>query len=129
MYVTVPTNQFDHFTVAYQFLFRINPDLARRFGRFYNHFWKHYHCYDAAGWQKLFNECGWTVAQKREYDPKTTCLIFDLLVPFSLPSFFSRKFLKRWFLFPIFRRWYSPVLAPSLDLWLKNIYQAQQMAG
>ena len=65
MFVTVPTDQFDHFTMTYQFLFRINPDLAQQFGRFFNRFWKHYHCYDEAGWQKLFKECGWAVVQKR----------------------------------------------------------------
>jgi ubiquinone/menaquinone biosynthesis C-methylase UbiE len=124
MYVTVPTEKFDHFTFPYQFLSGINPNLAQRFGRFYNRFWRHYHCYDAAGWQKLFNECGWAAVQQREYDPKTTCLIFDSLVPLSLPSFLSRKFLNRWFLFPFIRQWYSPGLAaffgPLIEKHLSN---------
>jgi ubiquinone/menaquinone biosynthesis C-methylase UbiE len=115
MYLTVPTDQFDHFTITYQFLSTINPFLAEKFSGFFNHFWKHYHYYDATAWQKLFNECGWSVVQKKEYNPRATCLILDFLVPYSLPSFFSRRFLNRWFLFPSLRKLYSPLLTVIFD--------------
>jgi SAM-dependent methyltransferase len=120
MYLTLPTDQFDHFTIAYQVISRINPKMAQRFSIFFNRFWKHYHCYDAAGWQQLFNECGWQIVQQQQYNPKATCLMFDFLVPLSLPSFVARRFLHRWFLFPSLRRWYAPVLAAMFGPLIKK---------
>jgi len=129
MYITVPTEKFERFTLGYQILSKINLAWARRFGNFYNHFWKHHHCYDAAGWQKVFAECGWKVVQQREYDPKRTCMIFDLLVPLSLPSFFSRKFLNRWFLSPSLRRGYTPLLIGAFGPLVKKHLPDTQEGG
>jgi hypothetical protein len=84
---------------------------AESFRKFFNNFWKHYHCYDVDSWQKLFEECGLSVTQSRGYDPKGSCLLNDLLVPFCFPSFLSRKFFKRWFLIPGLHRFYAPFLS------------------
>lgn len=112
MYVTVPTDMFDHFTASYQLLAKLRLNsLAERFRKFFNHFWKHYHYYNSAGWRLLFEECGWTVSQQREYNSKGNCLLNNTLVPLSILSFLSRKFLNRWFVIPFFRRLYAPLLA------------------
>lgn len=112
MYLTLPTNRFDHYTIVYQALslVRLNS-IAEEYRRFFNRFWKHYHYYDAKVWQQLFEECGWTVASVREYNPQRTCLLHDSLVPVSIISFVSRKLLGRWFIIPILRQLYAPLLS------------------
>ena len=116
VYLTLPTDKFDQYTVVNQCLVKLNMRTqAEGFRRSFNSFWKHYHCYNIEGWQKLFEECGLSVMRSREYNPKGSCLLNDLLVPFSFPSFLARKFLKRWFLFPNIRRFYSPILSDYFE--------------
>ncbi len=112
MYLTLPTDKFDRYTCIHQILSGLGlKRAAARFSIFFNGFWSHYHYYDRAGWKKLFQDCGWRIVQCREYDPKSQCLLHDGLVLLSVPSFLSRKFLKRWFFFPGLRRLYTPILA------------------
>jgi ubiquinone/menaquinone biosynthesis C-methylase UbiE len=112
IYLTLPTDMFDQYTIINQLLVKLNMNSqAEGFRKFFNNFWKHYHYYNIESWKKLFEECGLIVTQSREYNPKGSCLLNDLLVPLCFPSFLSRKFLKRWFLVPGLRRFYAPFLS------------------
>ena len=120
MYITVPTDRFDRYTLIYQMLSSLRlRTLAENFRILFNRFWKHYHYYDRAGWEGIFTKNGFKIVQYREYNPKFNCLLNDALVPLSIGSFLSRKFLNRWFVFPHLRRFYTPALdalfSPMVD--------------
>ena len=111
MYLTVPTDLFDHFFISYQLFSWLGLHaLAERLRIFFNRFWKHHHCYNEAGWKKIFEETGWGVVQCREYDPKSSCMLHDSLVPLGIVSFLSHRLLNRWFICPALRKYYAPIL-------------------
>jgi SAM-dependent methyltransferase len=112
MYLTLPTDLFDHFSVSYQLLSGLGLHAAaERLRLSFNRFWKHYHCYNEAGWRDLFEKTGWRVVQSREYGPKFNCVLNHSLVPLSIVSFVSRRILNRWFISSTFRKLYAPALA------------------
>ena len=128
IYFTLPTEKFEQYTLGFQLLSMLKlKDLAKSFTRFFNRFWKHYHCHDRAGWSRLFEEHGLRVSDCREYDPKISCLLNDSLIPLGFFSFLSRKFFQRWFLIPPLRRLAAPLLTIVFYPWIaRNIEDGQQ---
>lgn len=110
--VTVPTDQFERFTVGHELLSLCGLNtMAVRYRTGFNAFWKHYHCHDAKGWRAVFNACGWEMVSYQEYNSKRDCLRNDALVPLSFGSFLARRLCSRWFFVPAWRRVYGPALA------------------
>lgn len=105
MYLTLPTDQFDHYSVIFQALklFGFNQ-TADRYGKFFNSFWRHYHYYTVAGWEQLFKKMGFAVEESQEYLPKANAVLNDFFSPFSLFSFVQKKFFNTWFLAPALRK-------------------------
>jgi SAM-dependent methyltransferase len=105
LYVTVPTDRFERLTAINRTLEGLRLDnVARRYRRFYNTFWRHYHCLSPQGWLDLMRGCGFEVVAWHTYDPPSVCLLNDLLVPFSAPGALVKRVTNRWTLFPPVRR-------------------------
>lgn len=110
LYLTVPSNRFDEYTwISQMLLFLHLKGLQQRFTTFFNHFWVHYHFYTPKYWGEIAAEAGFEIVDIRSYAPRRACLMNDLLVPFSVPEFITKKLTNRWTLFPRLRR---IVLAP-----------------
>lgn len=105
MYVTVPTDMFDQYSVVYQVISGVGMDgLAKKYRVFFNRFWAHYHFYDKSGWVEVFERNGFKIFESREYASKTLCFANDFLAPFSIISFIVKKISNKWFLFPHLRK-------------------------
>lgn len=110
VYLTLPTDKFDQYSVIFQTLKLLGLNqLAERYGKFFNSFWKHYHYYTLAGWEQLFKKMGFEVKESQEYLPKANAVLNDLYSPFSIFSFVQKKCFNTWFLFPGIRKLFSPI--------------------
>lgn len=117
LYITVPSDRFDKYTWIGQVLSTLGlAALQRRFSAWFNRFWVHYHFYTPQRWKEIAQAAGFEVVEVRGYAPRRVCLMNDLLVPFSVPEYFTKKFSNRWTLFPKLR---SKLLAPAA--WLGGI--------
>ncbi|MGA2256647.1 MAG: class I SAM-dependent methyltransferase [Thermoguttaceae bacterium] len=104
-YLAVPSDKYDHFTAINLALGLLGlKRLAARYRRFFNAFWRHYHYLPPAGWMELVRGCGFEVVECHSYGPRRMCVLDDLLVPLSLPSFLVKRATNRWVLFPSVRR-------------------------
>jgi len=122
-YVTLPTNLFDRYGVISRILTRLGmTNMAGRFRKFYNDFWRHYHYYDANGWKNLFEKNGFRIIDIKEYGNKKICTTNDFLTPFSIPALLLKKFFNRWTLLPSIR----PIVTFPFRLFItqKDIEQA-----
>jgi SAM-dependent methyltransferase len=105
MYVTVPSNRYDHYTVTNKALSLVGlRTLAGKYRTFFNRFWHHYHYYRPAEWRALFERHGFAVVDCFTYGPRSLCVLNDFLVPFSVPAMILKKLLNRWTLLPALRR-------------------------
>jgi 2-polyprenyl-3-methyl-5-hydroxy-6-metoxy-1,4-benzoquinol methylase len=105
MYLTVPSDKFDQYTLGSQSLsFFGMQKLQQKFRSFFNRFWDHYHFYTPEGWAKIVTEAGYEVEGVHSYGPRKVCLMNDILVPFSILEFLTKKIFNRWTLFPELRR-------------------------
>jgi SAM-dependent methyltransferase len=130
MYLTVPTHRYDQQTVIFQLLSSLKLNgMAEDFRKFYDRFWKHHHYYDLDGWRMLFEECGWGVVKHQAFNPASARLWQDSLIPLSIVSFFSRKFLNRWFVVPSLRRMYAPVLSGILGPFISRYFSVKDNGG
>lgn len=103
-YLTLPTDNFEQFTGVYQILSGLGiKSLANRYAKFFNKFWRHYHCYPCEQWEEIFAKTGFKVAKRIEYGDKVSCMLNDILAPFSFPAFVAKKTTNRWFLTDITR--------------------------
>jgi len=116
-YMTVPSDDFDRYTVINQVLTTVGlKSFATRYRVFFNRFWQHYHYYPLIGWQALVEKSGFQIMDAFTYDKKRLCILNDFLVPFSVTGFVLKKVINRWTLFPRLRRiWLFP-----LFLWLRK---------
>ncbi len=104
-YFTVPSDRFTEYTVIHQLLMALGlPQLARKYRRFYDYFWEHYHCYPEETWTTIARGFDFDVIESYTYDPKHICLLNDLLVPFSALEFLFKRMTNRWTLLPSARR-------------------------
>ena len=99
IYFTVPTNYFDKYSIIYQFLSTLKFNkLAERYRLFFNGFWKHYHYHSVEKWIELFEKNDFRVMDYKEYGSRKICVLNDLLAPFCLLSFISKKIANRWYI-------------------------------
>lgn len=105
MYLTVPSNRFDQYSLVSQALAILGlTRLQERYRVFFNRFWVHYHYYAPQQWQDIAKQAGFEVEDIYSYGSRRACLMNDALVPFSVLEFVTKKFLNRWTLFPSIRR-------------------------
>lgn len=110
LYLTLPTKKFEEFTVFSQILNFLNLNsLAEKFRKFFNRFWRHYHCYDKKQWENIFRKNGFKVVNSFEYGSRKFCTINDFLSPFCLISFITKKITNKWFLFPLLEKMLSNI--------------------
>jgi SAM-dependent methyltransferase len=113
--ITVPTDRFDRYSVAYRALHGLRlRGLAERFRVCYDRFWRHYHFYRPAEWRAILEESGLRVAEVAEYDSALRCAAHDALVPFALPAFFAKKVFDQYVLFPRLRSLAVGLVRPLL---------------
>lgn len=121
LYLTVPSNRFDEYTWISQFLLLLGlKNLQKRFGKSFNRFWAHYHFYTQEEWGKLAGQAGFEVVEVRGYGPRRVCLLNDLLVPFSVPEFITKKLTNRWAMFPRLRRFILAIPAKIGNRFLRG---------
>ncbi len=115
LYLTLPTNRFERYSIGSRVLEALYlSGLARKFQKFYNKFWAHFHAYHEDEWAELFKAHGFSVADMQLYDSKNVCSINDGMAYLALSSLVARKVLHRWFFFPKFRAMVAPFWA---SLW------------
>lgn len=130
VFLTLPTNLFNQNTIIYTILNGLGlKGLAKKFTKFYNNFWRHYHDYDVAGWKSLFAKTGFEVVQCREYNPRRTCMINDALVPYSLLPLICKKLFNRWYILPPLRKIVAKLWATIFEPVLKNNLHKQDRCG
>lgn len=111
-YITIPTDKHERATFIARLLSSIGlQEQAKRYGQFYNRFWKHYNVYTLTEWRQLFEQAGFEVEVERPYVPTNTSTIYDVLTPLALPALIAKKIFKRWLLLPGLR----PLTAPLME--------------
>lgn len=130
MYVTIPTDMFDKFSVAYQILSGIGlSGFAEKYRIFFNSFWAHFHFYDKNGWQEVFERNGFRVNEAKEYAGKALCLTNDFLAPLSIVSFIVKKTTNKWFLIPGLRKIVAKIFNPLFLPFLKKTQHFEGRGG
>ena len=110
VYLTLPTDKFDHYSWGYQILSSLGLEsLAQKYLVIFNRFWNHYHFYHRSDWEELFDRCGFQVKQQFEYGSKGQCLFNNLISPLCFFAFVVKKSTNRWFLFPALRKMVTPI--------------------
>jgi SAM-dependent methyltransferase len=103
-YVTLPTDLFEQYTVVNVILTILGlRSCSEKFRARYNSFWSQHHHYPRHEWTGLFERCGFRAIQTIEYGSKNICRLDDFLVPFSLPSWITKKIFHRWSVCPSVR--------------------------
>ena len=104
VYLTLPTDKFDHYSWGYQILSSFGlRSLASKYLNSFNRFWAHYHFYNKSDWESIFERCGFKISDHFEYGSKTQCLFNNFASPLCFFSFVVKKVTNRWFLFPKLR--------------------------
>ena len=125
-YVTIPTDRWEKATLPARCLHALGlHEFAKRYARFYNSFWRHYHTYGEARWIALFEQAGFKVAQYRVYAPSNLTTLLDVLTVWAAPAMVSKKILGRWIAIPSLRR----LLAPAIYSLLAGPAAACQRQG
>lgn len=107
---TVPTNYFEQNTLINTVLTSLGLEgVSKAYRKFFNSFWQHYHCYDIAGWEKLFNESGLEVEQVQTYCPPAVGIFNDVFSPIAIVAFVQKKYLNKWFVFPGLRKLFASI--------------------
>lgn len=114
-HITIPSDRLELATAPARMLSALGmPSLARRYGRFYNRFWNHYHAYDDKTWRAMFAEAGFEVASHQAYVPRDLSTFYDVLTVIALPAFVSKKLRNRWIMWPAARRLYSGLITRTI---------------
>lgn len=114
-YLTAPSEHFATYSVIARCLTGMGLyTTASSYCRFYNRFWKHYHCYSLDGWAALVRKAGFEVVEGFTYNPPQTCMVNDALAPFALPGVFIKKWTGNWVFSPATRALMLGALYPML---------------
>lgn len=100
IFLTVPTNNFDKFSILYQLFNKIGLNsVAEKYRMFFNKFWQHFHYYDINGWEEIFRGNNLIIVDVKQYCPAKVCLLNDFFAPFSIFRLFIKKLFNRWYIF------------------------------
>ena len=110
--VTIPTERFEKNSSIYRVLSLLRfEDFSRRFGKFYNVFWRHKNVYTKEGWENLFRAAGFRVIESFNYNSRNQTLVNDVLAWTAVLGWLSKRILNRWTLNTWLRRnVFSPIL-------------------
>lgn len=105
-YMTVPTPNFEQYTLPNQLLLALG---FSRLAAWYRGFcsdviWRQSHYHSREGWEKVVSGYGFKIVESFTYNPRALCLLNDFLYPFGIFAVFNKKLFNRWTLFPILRR-------------------------
>ena len=119
-YMTVPTTCFEYNTIMNQLLTFLGLQrLAAQYRIFCSRFiWQQCHYHTLSGWEDLVSRVGFKVVESITYNPKSICLMNDILYPFGVIGFFNKKLFNRWVLFPFLRR----LLIYPIYLLVKSVF-------
>ena len=113
LYITVPTNRFDQYTIVSWMLIKAGMHkLAAGYRRLYNTFWKHFHRHSPDAWEALMMDHGFRVVECRTYGSRRVCMLNVLLVPLAFPAFLVKRLTNRWIAFPRLRSLLARLLLP-----------------
>lgn len=126
-YLTVPSCEFENYTFGNQILSALGlKSLAARYRKFISSsIWRQVHYKTLAEWKIFAMEQGFEVEEGFTYDPKAVCLLNNLLYPFSIFAFVTKRIFNRWFLFPQIRQIYIYPLYILVQKLLKGSGLAQ----
>ncbi|HPN32013.1 MAG TPA: class I SAM-dependent methyltransferase [bacterium] len=124
MYVTVPTDMFDKYSIMFQlFSFLKLNSFAEKYRKYFNKFWKHYHFYSVENWTKLFEKYGFEVVESKLYDSKIFCLMNDFFVPFGFFAFLNKKIFNEWIICKKTRKYLAYVFDKFFKKKIENDYK------
>jgi ubiquinone/menaquinone biosynthesis C-methylase UbiE len=130
MYLTLPTDQFNRYTLVNQILLSFGLEgLAKKFRTFFNRFWAHYHDYSAADWRSLFERNGFEVKESFEYGSKGQVMFNDFATPFCLPALIVKKVNNSWFLIPAARGLFTSIIHVPLFSGLSRLQKQPEGQG
>ena len=122
LYIAVPTDTFERWTVIDLFLSRLGLNkIAARYRNFFNKFWRHYHAYSQMEWEAFLVRSGFQVKNSIRYNAPRIALANDLFAPVALPSMLLKKFTGRWILWPALRRILFLPVRPLFHRWLRTV--------
>jgi SAM-dependent methyltransferase len=103
-FFTVPTDEFEQHSVVHRILIGLRlTNLAARFRKWYNRFWKHYHAYSASDWKKLTTDAGFEAVKMVRYNPPRMATRNDCLALLAILSSILKRISGRWVLWPWLR--------------------------
>jgi len=119
LYLTVPSNKFEQYSIAAQLFTLLKlPKTSNAYRRWYNRFWKHYHAYDALDWARFFEQHGFTVEEAVGYNSRFSCAVNESLAPLGLFGKMRRQSGKPWVSSISLRK---RVLRPLLPLFKNHV--------
>jgi SAM-dependent methyltransferase len=109
--LTVPTDEFEQYSVLHRILVRLGlTGCAARFRSRYNRFWRHYHAYSAPEWRRIVTEAGFEVLEMIRYNPPGMTTRNDCLTPLAVLSTILKLVSGRWVIWPKLRAaFFAPV--------------------
>jgi len=110
LYITVPTDKFDKYTVG-NTIFSFLPSMQNSYRKYFNYFWKHYHCYGADKWINIFEKNGFKFMSATGYGSREQCMFKNLMIIFTLPNYIAKKLLNRYYICPSLRKYLSAIIA------------------
>jgi SAM-dependent methyltransferase len=125
-FFTVPTNEFEQYSVVHRILITLGlTDHAVRFRKWYNRFWRHYHAYSVREWEKLIAEAGFEPIEMIRYNPPRMTTRNDCLTPLAVLSSVLKRMSGRWVLWPRLRSvFFAPVARRIWRSFLKEGFSA-----
>lgn len=81
---------------------------------FNNRIFSHFNLFDHEEWRKILYSADLDLIEYRYYNPIQIIQIYDLLFPFTFPSFVWKKLLNRYYLFPALRKITAPIIEKLL---------------
>jgi SAM-dependent methyltransferase len=103
-FFTVPTDEFEQHALIHRVLLGLRlTDLAARFRKWYNRFWRHFHAYSPSDWKKLVEDADFEVVQIARYNPPHMTTRNDCLAPVGALASILKRITGRWVLLPKLR--------------------------
>lgn len=105
VYLTVPSEEYDRHTVAFNVLKRLDwHTAAERSRKAFNAFWNHAHHYPEKVWAEHFARAGFEVVGTQRYASARICLWENICLPLAAPALINKYLFGRWILSETLRR-------------------------
>lgn len=112
---TIPTENYEKFLFYPGVLEGLGlKSLAQCYRRAVNKIFRHYHAYSPTHWIKLIEDSDFTILKTIPFCSKKVMTWSDFCLPFSFPSWLTKKIFKRWIFWPALRKYLADFLALPL---------------